>query len=110
MAARMNLKGLILKEERKIQIKLRLETKARCGYEDSCSINREDDRYRETSSIGGHFLLVKQFKAKYIRCRNVMEVRDEIFRLEYTDYEREFIDLWTTWIRLRVKRSMNVLR
>ena len=53
---------------------------------------------------------MKQFKAKYIRCRNVMEVRDEIFRLEYTDYEREFIDLWTTWIRLRVKRSMNVLR
>ena len=36
-----------------------------------------------------------------------MEVREELFRLrmsstmEYIDYEREFIDLWTTWIRLR---------
>ena len=36
-----------------------------------------------------------------------MEVREELFRLrtsstmEYTDYEREFIDCWTTWIWLR---------
>ena len=63
-----------------------------------------------------YHLLVKQFKAEYIRCWNAMKVWQELFHLrtsstmEYTDYEREFIDLWTTWIRLRVKRSMNVLR
>ena len=26
-------------------------------------------------------LLLKQFKVKYIRCRNVVEVREELFRL-----------------------------
>ena len=37
----------------------------------------------------------------------MVEVREELFLLrmsstmEYIDYEREFIDLWTTWIRLR---------
>mgnify|MGYP002775680083 FL=1 len=52
-------------------------------------------------------LLVQQFKAKYIRRRNATEVREELFRLrmssttEYNDYEREIIDLWSTWIRLR---------
>ena len=51
-------------------------------------------------------LLVQQFKAKYIRRRNATEVREELFRLrmssttEYNDYEREIIDLWSTWIRL----------
>ena len=52
-------------------------------------------------------LLVQQFKAKYIRRRNATEVREELFRLrmssttEYNDYDREFSDLWSTWIRLR---------
>ena len=52
-------------------------------------------------------LLVQQFKAKYIRRRDATEVREALFRLrmsstmEYNDYEREFIDLWATWIRLR---------
>ena len=53
-------------------------------------------------SLLPNLLLVKQFKAKYIRCRNVMEVQEELFRLrmsstmEYTYYEREFIDIWST--------------
>ena len=50
-------------------------------------------------------LLVQQ--TKYIWLCNAMKVREELFRLrmssttEYTGYEREFIDLWTMWIRLR---------
>ena len=50
-------------------------------------------------------LLMQQFKAKYIRRHNAMEVREELFRLrmsttEYNDYMREFIDLWIAWIQL----------
>ena len=63
------------------------------------------------------FFVAFEHHAISIGCRDLRaRLREELFRLqmsstmEYTDYEREFIDLWTTWIRLRVKRSMNVLR
>ena len=47
-----------------------------------------------------------QFRAKYIQRRSVTEVREELFRLKmesplgFIEYERNFKDLWTTWIRL----------
>ena len=52
-------------------------------------------------------LLVQQFRSKYIRRRSAMEVREELFALrmttsmEYSEYERVFKELWSTWIRLR---------
>ena len=52
-------------------------------------------------------LLVQQFRSKYIRRPDATEVREELFLLrmstsmEYVRYEKDFMELWLTWIRLR---------
>ena len=52
-------------------------------------------------------MLVHQFRDRYFQRQSATEVREELFRLKmesplgFMEYERNFKDLWTTWIHLR---------
>ena len=56
---------------------------------------------------GEYQLLVHQFRTRYIQWQSATEVREKLFRLRmespfgFLVYERNFEELWTTWIRLR---------
>ena len=56
---------------------------------------------------GAYQLLVHQFRDRYFQRQSATDVREELFRLKmesplgFMEYERNFKDLWTTWIRLR---------
>ena len=56
---------------------------------------------------GEYQLLVHQFRTRYIQWKSATEVREELFQLKmespfgFLEYERNFQELWTTWIRLR---------
>ena len=51
--------------------------------------------------------MVHQFRSRYSPRQSETEVREELFRLKmespfgFIQYERNFKDLWTMWIRLR---------
>ena len=52
-------------------------------------------------------MLVHQFRDRYFQWQSATDVREELFRLKmesllgFMEYERNFKELWTTWIRLR---------
>ena len=56
---------------------------------------------------GAYQLLVHQFRDRYFQRQSATDVREELFRLKmesplgFMEYERNFKELWTTWIRLR---------
>ena len=75
--------------------------------ENFCSRSREWYESLPPNQQTNYQLLVQQFRSRFIRRRNAMDVREELFALrmsttmEYSEYERVFKELWSTWIRRR---------